>query len=70
VIRGEALGVYGALVAVGGGVGGLLGGAIAGFGYTIAFSTAGALVVTGAAVVAILPWESTPASVPDTESAS
>lgn len=70
VIRGEALGVYGALVAVGGGLGGLLGGAIAGFGYTIAFSAAGTLVVVGAAVVAVLPWESTPASVSETESAS
>lgn len=70
VIRGEALGVYGALVAVGGGLGGLLGGAIAGLGYTVAFSVAGGLVVTGAAVVAVLPQESTPASVQDAESAS
>jgi len=52
-IRGEALGVYGALVAVGGGVGGLLGGALAAFGYTVAFGVAAALVLAGAAVVAL-----------------
>lgn len=51
VIRGEALGVYGALVAVGGGVGGLLGGALASFGYTVAFGVASALVLLGAGVV-------------------
>lgn len=53
VIRGEALGVYGALVAVGGGVGGLLGGALASFGYTVAFGIAAALVLVGAGVVAL-----------------
>ena len=51
VIRGEALGVYGALVAVGGGVGGLLGGALASFGYTVAFGVASGLVLLGALVV-------------------
>jgi MFS family permease len=51
VIRGEALGVYGSLVAVGGGAGGLFGGWLAGFGYAVAFGTAGVLAVAGAAVV-------------------
>lgn len=50
-IRGEALGVYGALLAVGGGIGGLLGGWLAGMGYVVAFGVAGGLVVTGAALV-------------------
>lgn len=54
IIRGEALGIYGALVAVGGGVGGLLGGALASFGFTVTFGAAGALVLVGAGVVAVL----------------
>ena len=53
-IRGEALGVYGALVAVGGGVGGLLGGGLARFGYPVVFVVAGGTVVLGAAIVAAL----------------
>jgi MFS family permease len=53
-IRGEAHGVYNALIAVGGGVGGLLGGWLAGLGYAVAFGTAGVLVVAGAATVASL----------------
>lgn len=53
-IRGEALGVYGALVAVGGGVGGLLGGWLAGVGYLVTFGVAGGLVLLGAAVVVLL----------------
>lgn len=51
VIRGEALGVYGALVAVGGGVGGLVGGWLAGTGYLLTFATAGGLVFLGIAIV-------------------
>lgn len=54
IIRGEALGVYGALIAVGGGVGGLLGGGLATYGYPLTFSVAGVIVFVGAGVVAIL----------------
>ncbi|GAB7089909.1 hypothetical protein JCM18237_01800 [Halorubrum luteum] len=53
-IRGEALGMYGALVAVGGGVGGLLGGWLSTFGYTVVFAVAGGIVVAGAGIVALL----------------
>ncbi len=53
-IRGEALGVYGALIAVGGGVGGLLGGWLAGMGYVVAFAVAGGLVLVGSVVVTFL----------------
>lgn len=53
-IRGEALGVYGALVAVGGGFGGLLGGRLAGMGYDLAFVVAGGLVLVGLVVVLLL----------------
>jgi len=57
IIRGEALGVYGALVAVGGGVGGLLGGWLASFGFAVTFGAAGGIVVLGAGVVAALNWK-------------
>lgn len=63
-IRGEALGAYGALVAVGGGVGGLLGGWIASFGYLVAFGVAGGLVLAGASLVAVLFWRATPVATP------
>ena len=53
-VRGEALGVYGALVAVGGGVGGLAGGALATVGYPVVFAVAGGIVVLGAAIVVAL----------------
>lgn len=53
-IRGEALGVHAALVAAAGGVGGLLGGWTATFGYAVAFGVAGGLVAAGAVVVAAL----------------
>lgn len=53
-VRGEALGVYGALVAVGGGIGGLLGGGLASYGYPTIFALAGLLVFVGAGVVGIL----------------
>ncbi len=59
-VRGEALGVYGALTAVGGGVGGLLGGALASLGYVTAFAVAGALVGVGAVVVFGLARWATP----------
>lgn len=54
IIRGEALGVYGALVAVGGGIGGLLGGGLATYGYPITFIVAGGLVVIGAGITGLL----------------
>jgi MFS family permease len=49
--RGEVLGVHTALGAVAGGIGGVLGGWAATFGYAVAFSVAGGLVVLGAALV-------------------
>jgi MFS family permease len=57
-VRGEALGVYGALVAVGGGVGGLLGGVLARVGYPLAFGAAGGFVLLGAGVVLVLARQS------------
>ncbi|MES3518311.1 MAG: MFS transporter, partial [Natronomonas sp.] len=62
VIRGEALGVYGALVAVGGGVGGLLGGSLASLGYTVVFGVSGGLVLFGVGVVFVLSRRLSPAS--------
>jgi MFS family permease len=50
-IRGEVLGVYTALGAVAGGIGGVLGGWTASFGYLTAFGVAGGLVFVGAVVV-------------------
>lgn len=50
-VRGEVLGVHTALSAVAGGVGGLLGGWTAGFGYLAAFGVAGSLVCLGAVLV-------------------
>jgi MFS family permease len=50
-VRGEALGVYTALGAVAGGVGGVLGGWVATFGPLVAFGAAGVLVLAGAALV-------------------
>lgn len=54
-VRGEFLGVHTALAAVAGGIGGLLGGWIATFGYLAAFGVAGGLVLAGAALVATIP---------------
>lgn len=50
-IRGEALGVYGAFVALGGGVGGLLGGWIGVLSYPVTFAIAGVIVLTAAVLV-------------------
>lgn len=50
-IRGEALGVYTALAAVAGGIGGLLGGWLAGVDYLLAYAVAGGLVVLGGLLV-------------------
>jgi len=52
--RGEVLGVHTALAAVAGGLGGVLGGWVATFGYLIAFGLAGGLVVLGALLVVSL----------------
>ncbi|UPV99762.1 MFS transporter [Halorussus gelatinilyticus] len=59
-VRGEALGVHAALVAASGGIGGLLGGWTADFGYHVAFAVAGGLVALGAAVVVAIRGLSTP----------
>jgi MFS family permease len=53
-VRGEILGVYTALGAVAGGIGGVLGGWLATVGAVFAYGVAGALVVVGAGVVFVL----------------
>lgn len=53
-VRGEALGVYAAVGALAGGVGGLLGGALAARDYLLAFLVAGALVAVGAGLVVVM----------------
>lgn len=60
--RGETLGVHAALVAAAGGVGGLLGGWVAQFGYLLAFGVAATLVAVSAALVAGLRGLSTSGS--------
>ena len=50
-IRGESLGMYGALMALAGGIGSFAGGRLATVDYLIAFSVAGGSVLVGAAVV-------------------
>lgn len=50
-VRGEVLGVHTALGAVAGGLGGVLGGWAASFGYLVAFGVAGGLVLVGAVLV-------------------
>lgn len=50
-IRGQTLGVYTAVGAVAGGIGGLLGGWTATFGYRVAFAIAGGLVLLGGLLV-------------------
>jgi MFS family permease len=52
--RGEVLGVHTALAAVAGGLGGVLGGWAATFGYPVAFGLAGGLVLLGALLVVTL----------------
>lgn len=59
-VRGEVLGAYTALAALAGGVGGLLGGWTATYGYWIAFGVAGGLTIIGALLVLTirqLSWE-------------
>jgi MFS family permease len=50
-VRGEVLGTHTALSAVAGGIGGVLGGWVATFGYGVAFGVAGGLVLVAAALV-------------------
>jgi MFS family permease len=50
-VRGEVLGVHTALGAVAGGIGGVLGGWMASFGYVVAFGVAGGLVLVGSLLV-------------------
>jgi MFS family permease len=50
-LRGEVLGVYTALSAVGGGIGGVLGGWLASLGYPLAFAAAGLFVFASAGLV-------------------
>ena len=50
-VRGEVLGIHTALGAVAGGIGGVLGGWTASFGYVVAFGVAGGLVVVGSLLV-------------------
>ena len=50
-VRGEVLGAHTALGAVAGGIGGVLGGWAASFGYLVAFGVAGGLVLVGATLV-------------------
>lgn len=77
-IRGEALGMYAAVSAVAGGIGSLLGGAVAEINYLLAFGVAGGFVALGAVLVYRLrhvtegtaPWASNDASPQSTTSAS
>ncbi|WP_430504346.1 MFS transporter [Haloparvum sp. PAK95] len=62
--RGEVLGAYTALTAVAGGVGGVLGGWLASFGYRVAFAVAGGFVVAGAGLVVALRSISGPERAP------
>lgn len=64
VIRGESLGVYGALVAFGGGIGGLVGGWLAAAGYLLTFGIAGGLVFLGIAIVFGLSRQAAPPTPP------
>jgi len=56
IVRGEALGVYGALSTVASGAGGVVGGGLAATGYGRAFGVASVLVFAGAGVVLVLRW--------------
>lgn len=50
-IRGESLGMYGALMALAGGIGSFVGGRLAVVDYILAFTVAGGLVILGAGIV-------------------
>ncbi len=68
-VRGEALGAYGALAALGGGMGGLIGGVLARLGYDVTFAVAGAVVLVGAGLVALLARRSEAPASTDREAA-
>jgi len=68
-VRGEALGTYGALVALGGGIGGLVGGWLASVSFVVTFGVAGGLVVVGAGLVAVMNRRSRSEVTPEAESA-
>lgn len=59
VVRGEAIGLYSAVSALAGGVGGLIGGWLGGTSFTVTFVFAGALVIAGSLVVVGLHWQTT-----------
>ncbi len=65
-IRGEALGIYTAVSGLASGVGSLLGGWLGGYDFLLAFAVAGALVLVGAALVAVV-WRRSPAVSVDSE---
>ena len=56
IVRGEALGVYGALSTVASGVGSVGGGWLAASGYARAFGVASVLILVGAGIVVVLRW--------------
>jgi len=56
IVRGEALGVYGALSTVASGVGSVVGGWLAATGYVRTFGAAGGAILAGAGVVLVLRW--------------
>ncbi|MUV51176.1 MFS transporter, partial [Haloarcula sp. CBA1122] len=58
-IRGEALGIYTAVSGLASGVGSLLGGWLGGYDFLLAFAVAGALVLVGAVLVAVV-WRRSP----------
>lgn len=60
-IRGEALGLYTAFSGLASGVGSVLGGWLAGYGFTVAFGAAGGFVFLGTVLVAVL-WRRGPQS--------
>ena len=62
-IRGEALGLYTAISGLASGVGSILGGWLGGYDFLLAFGVAGALVLVGAALVAVVWRRSSTVSV-------
>ncbi|WP_367175433.1 MFS transporter [Haloarcula rubripromontorii] len=65
-IRGEALGIYTAVSGLASGVGSILGGWLGGYGFLLAFAVAGALVLVGAALVAVV-WRRSPSVAVETD---
>ncbi|WP_394354943.1 MFS transporter [Haloarcula argentinensis] len=65
-IRGEALGLYTAISGLASGVGSILGGWLGGYDFLLAFAVAGALVLVGAALVAVV-WRRSPSASVETD---